>query len=142
MKFSIFRYEMLHFHIYTHTKGSFNAINQKIFLKKVMINIYILNYLNELLRCISNRTKKNTPAIMLRKIIHFRNIYNEFAFLIFPNDNNPGIIIYLITIFHNNITNIIFEFKTSFFTLFVLYTFLLLYHIHIQVFLKLFVCHD
>ena len=74
-----------------------------------MINIYILNYLKELLRCISNPTKKNTPSIMLRKIIHFRNIYNEFAFLIFPNDNNSGIIIY---------SNIIFEFKTSFFHVF------------------------
>ena len=55
---------------------------------------------------------------MLRKIIYFMNIYNEFTFLIFPNDNNSGIIIYFITIFHNNITNIIFEFKTSFFHIF------------------------
>ena len=45
---------------------------------------------------------------MLRKIIPFRNIYNEFEVLIFINDNNSGIIIYFITIFHNNITNIIY----------------------------------
>ena len=47
-------------------------------------------------------------TIMLRKIIPFRNIYNEFAVLISINDNNSEIIIYFITIFHNNITNIIY----------------------------------
>jgi len=52
--------------------------------------------------------QKKTPTIMLRKIIPFRNIYNEFAVLISINDNNSGIIIYFITIFHNNITNIIY----------------------------------
>ena len=73
MKFFIFRYEMLHFHIYTRTKGAFNATNQIIFLKKAMINIYILNYLKELLRCISNPTKK-----ILRYHVKENHLFYEY----------------------------------------------------------------